>query len=189
MKDDPEIQTNDDLSNTSAYSPKRRPIGSGSKKPLSFVLVVLLVFVLAGSILYFLSRQPSGNKANILESKVLALEEKIVELQKQLAEIQGKVSASGQDPALLQRLDALAQKVESLEKQRQPIAESKAKPSAPPKKAASAEKRYHTVQKGEDLPRISKKYGISVEELRKLNNLPAGKPLRAGQKLVVSSGR
>jgi len=189
MKEDPEFQTNDDSSNNSAYSPKRKPSGSGTKKPLSIVLVILLVCVLAGSILYFLGRQPSGNKANPLEAKVTALEEKIVELQKQLAEIQGKVSTPGTDPALLQRLDALAQKVETLQKHRQPITESKAKPSSPPKKAASTGKQYHTVQKGEDLSRISKKYGISVEELRKLNSLPADKPLRAGQKLLVSHAR
>jgi LysM repeat protein len=110
-------------------------------------------------------------------------------LEKQLAELQGKIGTSGPDPALLQRVDALAQKVEALEKQKQPTAESKAKPSPSSKPAVSTEKQYHTVKKGEALYRISKKYGISVEELRKLNNLSADQPLRTGEKLLVSPGR
>jgi membrane-bound lytic murein transglycosylase D len=86
-------------------------------------------------------------------------------------------------------VDALAQKVEALEKQKHPTAESKAKPSPPSKPAVSTKKEYHTVQKGETLYRISKKNGISIEELRKLNNLSADQPLRTGQKLLVSPGR
>jgi len=104
----------------------------------------------------------------------------------------------GPDPALLQQLDALAQKVEALEKQpaagtkaktstsSKPVAETKAKSPAPTKPAASTEKQYHTVQKGDTLYRISKKYGISVEDLRKLNDLSGDQALRAGQKLQVS---
>jgi LysM repeat protein len=86
-------------------------------------------------------------------------------------------------------LDALAQKVEALEKQKQPAVEPKAKPSAPAKPAVSTEKRYHTVQRGETLYGISKKYRISPEELRKLNDLSPDQSIRTGQKLLVSPGR
>jgi LysM repeat protein len=189
MKDDLELQLNDAWSDDSTYSPKRRRIGSGSSKSLRILLGILLVLIFAGGILYFLSKRPTGGEASPLQSKVTALEQKIAGLEKQLAELQGKISTSGPDPALLQRVDALAQKVEALEKQKQPTAESKAKSSPPSKPAVSTEKQYHTVQKGETLYRISKKYGISVEELRKLNNLSADQPLRTGQKLLVSPRR
>jgi len=86
-------------------------------------------------------------------------------------------------------MDSLAQKVESLEKRKQPTAESKAKLSPSAKPAISTKKQFHTVQEGETLYRISKKYGISLKELRKLNNLSADQPLRAGQKLLVSPER
>jgi LysM repeat protein len=114
------------------------------------------------------------------------LEQNISGLEQRLAELQGKMSTSGSDPILLQRVDALAKKVESMEKQKRPTAESKSKPSTPSKPAMSAEKRYHTVSKGETLYRISKKYGISLAELRKLNNLSGDQQLRIGQKLLVS---
>ncbi|MCX7988913.1 MAG: LysM peptidoglycan-binding domain-containing protein [Thermodesulfovibrio sp.] len=43
---------------------------------------------------------------------------------------------------------------------------------------------YHTVKKGENLFRIANKYNISVDELKRLNNLNKNK-LSVGQKLIV----
>jgi len=188
MKDDPELQMDDAWSDGRAYSPKRRESGSGSSRYLRILLVVFLVLIFAGGILYFLGRQPTSSEVGPLQSKVVALEQRIAGLEKQIGDLQAKISTPGPDLALLQRLDALTQKVEALEKQKQPAGEPKAKPPTPSKPTASAEKKYHTVQKGETLYGISKKYGISVEELRKLNNLSKDPSLRTGQKLLVSPG-
>jgi LysM repeat protein len=186
MKDDSELQVDDALLDGSTYSPKRRRTGSGKSKSLRILLGVILVLIFVGGILYFLGKQPTGREASSLQLKVTTLEQKIAGLEKQLEELQGKISTSAPDQALLQRVDALAKKVEALEKQKQPTAESKAKPSPSSKPTVSTEKQYHTVQKGESLYGISKKYGISVEELRKQNDLSVDQPLRAGQKLLVS---
>jgi len=187
MKDDSELKIDDH--DDSTYSPKRRRIESGNSKSLRILLVVILVLVFAGGIFYFLSKRSTGGEASPLQLKVTTLEEKIAGLEKQLGELQGKVSTSSPDPALIHRVDALAQKVEVLEKRKQPTAESRIKPSPSSKRTVSTEKRYHTVQKGETLSGISKKYGISLEELRKQNNLSTGQPLRTGQKLLVSPRR
>jgi len=189
MKDDPELQMDDAWSDGRAYSPKRRGSGSGSSRYLRILLIVILVLIFAGGILYFLGRQPTTGEVGPLQSKVVTLEQRIAGLEKRIAELQGKITTPAPDLALLQRVDALSQKVEVLEKQKSPAAEPKAKPLTPSKPAASAEKKYHTVQKGETLYGISKKYGISVEELRKLNNLSKDPSLRTGQKLLVSPGR
>jgi LysM repeat protein len=187
MKEDPQLETDDAWSEGRAYSPKRRGGESGSGRYLRVLLVVILVLVFAGGILYFLGRRPTGSEAEPLQSKVIALERRITGLEKQIAELHGKISSSGQDPALLQRVDALWHKLEALEKQ--PTAEPKAKSTTPPKATASSEKKYHTVRRGETLYGISKKYGIREEELRKLNNLPKDPLLRIGQKLLVSPER
>jgi len=187
MKDDSELQIDNSWSDDSPHPLKIRRTESGISKSLRILVVILLVLIFAGGILYFLSKGRTGGEAGLLQSKVAALEQRIAGLEKQLAELQRKISTLGPDPALLQRVDSLAQKVEALEKQ--PTAELKAKPSPPSKPAVSGEKQYHTVQKGETLYRISKKYGISVEELRKLNNLSVDQPLRTGQKLLVSPRR
>jgi LysM repeat protein len=189
MKDDPDLQMDDAWSDGRAYSPKRRGGGSGSSRYLRILLIVILVLIFAGGILYFLGRQPTSSEVGPLQSKVVALEQRIAGLEKRIAELQGKMSTPAPDLGLLQRVDSLTQKVDALEKHKQPIAELKAKPPTPSKPAASAEKKYHTVQKGETLYGISKKYGISVEELRKLNNLSKTSSLRTGQKLLVSPER
>ena len=189
MKDDAELQTDDDWSDSRAYSPKRRGGRSGNSRYLRVLVVIFLVLIFAGGILYFLSKRPTGSDATLLQSRMAALEQRIAGLEKRVAELQGKISAPGPDLALLQRVDALSQKVEALEKQKQPTAEPKAKPSTPSKPTASTEKKYHTVKKGETLYGISKKYRISVEELRKLNNLSKDQWPRAGQKLLVSPGQ
>ena len=202
MKNDSELEINHDWSDDQDFAPKRRLMRSGNTGFLRILLAVLLILVFLGGIFYFLSRRSTDDETNLLQSKLANLEQKISSLEKQITELQGKVSTWGPDPVFLQQLDALAQKVEALEKQKQPVAETKAKssassksaaetkakPSAPSKPAASTEKQYHTVQKGDTLYRISKKYGISVEELRKLNNLSGDQALRTGQKLLVSPG-
>ena len=182
MKDDPELELDDTFPNESTRSSKRRRVEPGKRNSLPILLGIVLVLILAGGIVYFLTQGSTGDETSPLESRVTALEEKIVVLEKQLAEYQEKTSVSGPAPVT-------AQRVERQEKPKQPAAEPKAKPSAAAKPALSPEKQYHTVQKGESLSRIGKKYGVSVDELRKLNNLSADKPIRAGQKLLVSRDR
>jgi LysM repeat protein len=186
MKDDPELKINDNRSDDGPHTLRRRRVESGSSKSLRILLVILLILIFGGGILYFLVKRPAGGEANLLQSKVTALEQRVAGLERQLADLQGKVGTPGRDPILLQRVDALSQKVDALEREKQPTAESKAKPSASSKPVASTEKQYHTVRKGETLYGIGKKYGISVEQLRKLNNLSSDQLLRRGQKLLVS---
>ncbi|MDI1472600.1 Membrane-bound lytic murein transglycosylase D precursor [Thermodesulfovibrio sp. N1] len=50
----------------------------------------------------------------------------------------------------------------------------------------STEPQYHIVKKGENLYRIAKKYNISVDELKRLNDLNSNK-LNIGQKLLVKA--
>jgi LysM repeat protein len=189
MNDDPELKMDDNWSDDTTYSSRRRRFDPGNRKPFRIVVMILFIFIFVVGVIYFISRLGSDKEASPLQSKVTALEQKVFALERQLAELQGKISTPGTDPAVIQQLEVLNQKVEALEKQKQPTTETKVKPSAPSKAAVSSEKQYHTVQKGETLYRISKKYKISVEELRKLNNLSADQPIRTGQKLLVSPAR
>ena len=47
------------------------------------------------------------------------------------------------------------------------------------------DRRLHVVLKGENLYRISLRYGLKVEALRRLNKLESGAEIYPGQKLVV----
>jgi len=115
MMDDSKLKMNDTWSENSTYSPKQRRIESGNGKSLPILLIILLILIFAGGIIYFLSKGLTGGGASLLQLKVTALEQKIAGLEQQLTELQGKITTSGKDPALLQQVNALAQKVESLE--------------------------------------------------------------------------
>ena len=158
-------------------------IKSDSKRLLLVMLVIVLVLIFAVGINYFITKRPAEGEA-MLQSKITSLEEKITGLEKQVADLQGKSVTGSPDPSLVHRVEALSQKIEGLEKRAQLTTESKAKPASP----KATPKRYHTVHKGETLSEISKKYGITVEELRKLNGLSRSQPVRTGQKLLVSAG-
>lgn len=60
-----------------------------------------------------------------------------------------------------------------------------AKPAKQAEVAKPAGAVYHVVQKGENLFRIALKYGLTVDELRKLNNLPPNASIQPNQKLLV----
>ena len=186
MKGDTELQEEDDWVEEDIDSPKRGGAGSSNRNRLSVLVGILIAAFLAATISYFVSKR-SGSDTKLLQMKLAAFEEKISSLERQISDLQGKSGTAGTDPALLQRLEDLARKVEALEKRAQTPVAIEAR-SAPHKPAGEAEKRYHTVQKGETLFKISRIYGIAPERLRKLNNLSAGQLLRTGQKLLVSSG-
>jgi LysM repeat protein len=187
MKEDPELQVDDDSPGDRTYSPRRRRIGSGSDKLLPAIIIILLVVIFAGGIIYFFTRQ-STQGDETLQSKIASLEGRMTGLEKQIADLQGKPVTRGPDPFLLHQVNALSQKVEALEERSEHTTELKEKSSLK-RPEVTAQKRYHTVQKGETLLKIGKKYGIEVEELRKLNNLSKGQSVKIGQKLLLSVER
>ena len=187
MKKALELQMDDDSPDDRTYSPRGRKIGLGSDRLLQAIIIIILVVILVGSIIYFFSRQSTQGDAT-LPSKIASLEEKITGLEKKIVDLQEKSVAGALDQSLVHRVDALSQRAEVLEKRSESTTELKTKPS-PSKLPVKDQKRYHTVQKGETLSKISKKYGITVKELRKLNDLSESQSLRTGQKLLVSAGR
>ena len=48
---------------------------------------------------------------------------------------------------------------------------------------------YYRVERGDSLYGIAQKYGLTVEELRRLNNLNKGEVIYPGQRLLVNSKR
>ncbi|MDJ0722036.1 MAG: LysM domain-containing protein, partial [Desulfobacterales bacterium] len=94
-----------------------------------------------------------------------------------------------------QRFDALERKLEGrlnqmqaaltqLERKPPPAPpQPKAKPAKTPPKPTT---RVHTVQKGETLYQISRKYGMRVDDIRKLNGIGQDFKIYPGQKIKVA---
>ena len=68
----------------------------------------------------------------------------------------------------------------------QPAAPAPAPPAKSPSKPGTT--KVHTVAPGENLYRIALRYNLSVEELRRLNNMRPDQSLQVGQKLTVGPG-
>lgn len=186
MDEDQELERDDTFLNTSLYSSSRKSIKTRGNKSLYILLGILLILIFVGGISYFLKKGLTEGGTPQWQTNMNHLELKIADLERQVTEIQSKITPPSVDPILLQRLEELSKRVDELEKKRPPQVESKAKPSTPTKNIVSTKRQYHLVQKGETLYKISKKYGISVEDLLKVNNLSKGQSLRVGQKLLIS---
>jgi len=119
-----------------------------------------------------------------LESRIAFLENQETELQQLILDL----DKSGR--SLMEQVDEISKKLGGVEKGK-PTAPARVKTTAPgtaAEKPASAEmKRYHKVRPGETLYRIAKRYGISVSELCRLNNISPNQAIHPGQELLIPS--
>jgi|GEM_PF-475329 len=175
-----------------------------------FILVALFVF------LPMLRSPSDTKPITEMDTKVKKMEAKLIEMEQnyqkvaQLALQEDQVS--GRIDKLTQRLDLMAREFEMIHKQpaqvktepstKQPIAQDKPEPatkqpSAPkiesgspatvgiPEKKVSTEK-YHEVKPKETLFGIGRTYSVTVDDLRRLNNMGPTDMVRYGQKLKIS---
>jgi len=187
MPEDPDIRLMD--AEEEIYSPDRRQTGPDKKKIGIFAAIGVVALAVIGGIYMMLGNGGiSKDEARLMQTKLGSLEQKITAMEKQQAAMQARLPAEGAEAALTGKLDTLAQRIEALEKKPAPVAAEKPKAAAKEKKekaVASSGKKTHTVQKGETVYGISKKYGMKPADLRKLNNLGEDDPVKPGQKLVV----
>jgi LysM repeat protein len=175
-----------------------------------FILVALFVF------LPMLRSPSDTRPNTEMDTKLKKMEAKMIEMEQnyqkvaQLALQEDQVS--GRIDKLTQRLDLMAREIEMTHKQpaqvktesptKQPIAQVKTEPatkqpSAPkiesgspatvgiPEKKVSTEK-YHEVKPKETLFGIGRTYSVTVDDLRRLNNMGPTDVVRYGQKLKIS---
>ena len=159
------------------------------------VLVILItVFFGGGGGLSQEDLAPLQAKLNLLERRLThleGLESRIAFLENQETGLQQLIldlDKSGR--SLTEKVDEISKKLGVVEKAK-PTAPARIKTTAPGtagEKPASAEtKRYHNVRPGETLYRIARRYGISVSELCRLNNISPNQAIHPGQKLLVPS--
>ena len=150
------------------------------------ILIVLSVVVIART--YSLAEKV----------QLLALESRLEQLENRLGSIEGEGGLSqtaGQGNQLIlltERLDQLeanmTARINNMANQLntapvKPVAEAAAPPPALKKETKA---KIHTVKQGETLYRISRRYNLSVEQLRQYNKLDSKASIYPGQKLNVT---
>ncbi len=166
---------------------------------LGMGLIVVVIFI--GWI--FLQKQFVTGKNQIIQlgtrieqfedrlAKIKEIGEQISRLEMQLKEFAPSVERIDRFATSLSlRLDTLTRKLES---QGNKTVEIKAADTAAPKTIGPTSNNvkihYHVVQIGETLYKISRQYGLSVDELRRINKLESNTKIYPGQKLIVSPGK
>jgi anti-sigma B factor antagonist len=155
---------------------------------MPYVLAGAGIVILAIIVFLFLkpANRPAGPEREVM-TKLDAIERKVSQLEgrgKALSQLEERMeglskSVSDRLARLEKEVTGLRGEVEGMKKKPEVVPAPKTE-QEPPRLAA-----YHVVAKGETLYRIALRYKMSVEELRRLNNLKPDQPLLSGQKLLV----
>jgi LysM repeat protein len=189
---------NADLARRSAGQTSRNLPGN-RREPLIYIVggLVLLAILLVVFIGKTGDGPRDGHYAD-LEGRIKRLEQKLVRIEMmdlRIAQLEGKVTEF--NVLIMDRLEKIektlpllqaqkpVEKQETRPKQPETRVKAEAAPAAKERPAKAKEALYHEVEAGETLYRISRTYGLSVEELMRMNNLDPGAPIRKGQRLRV----
>ena len=175
------------------FKPQRKTLILGG---VGILLLIILIAIFSGGDGELSTADLGAIQArlNHFERRLTGLEgmqERIVLLEKQQEGTQQPIVETDRSVmALMERMDKLTERMDQVEKRITSVAVLKTEtPYAIQRKPPSlAEKRYHEVRPGENLYRIAKKYGISVGELCRLNNITPEQVIHPGQKLLVTPG-
>lgn len=170
--------------------PQRRALILG----VAFILLLVILIALFSGGSSELSKKDLiaiSTRVDLLEKRLTRLEEaelRIATLQKQEKRLQKSLGETDRSiKSLTQRVDALTQKLEVREEKTTPVAKGTKAPASITGKPISPDKRrIHEVRSGENLFRIALKYGLSVDELCRLNNITPSQAIHPGQKLIVT---
>jgi LysM repeat protein len=156
------------------------------------VIIVVYIFLPVGSNTQD-KAQLSGFDARLdqLDKRMLKLEsvgERVLNLEKSLKENETLEKRLDRlEASLARRMDQVDKELLQLRKdlEAQKIKKSTTPPPANQKKATTDPAMQHVVKKGDTLYSISRRYGITVEQLRKINSLDKNSVIVVGQKLNV----
>ena len=145
------------------------------------------------------------SRSSTVESRLLALENRMTKFEESIAKFEAiddrvaqiweqaqtfeqfKERFQRSEASLILRMDHMTKNLDSLKKQMDKSSTRKAKPSTTTTVSKKTDKkRFHTVKPGETLYKIGRKYGLTVEKMRRLNKLADGAVIHPGQKLLVS---
>ncbi len=167
-----------------------------------FGLIAVVIFALI--VLFVLLFIPKNEK-RIDMKQVQALETRLTHLEEAFDKYQGTIQRISRLESTMEKKDRLEKrlsrvegsmllKMKRVEKKINELAQKKAetaskqttKQAVTPAIQKTAKKKNHTVQKGETIYSICRKYGLEEEELRRLNKLSADATIHPGQKLIIT---
>lgn len=166
---------------------KEEPMHKSSLRPsLLLGFILMNAFILGGC-----GKETFKAYLDPIKERLEQLEKKLTQLEGQSTEVKESVTKwESYTKALEEKIETLTKKIDEMtSKAASASAKTKTLPFVPQGTISQGEKRYHKVIQGETLYSIAKKYGLSVDKARRLNNLKKDQPIQPGQKLLVAPGR
>lgn len=151
---------------------RRKSAGPGDLPSQSLLFPIgkgLLLFLALG-LLFACSDGASNEKMASLEARLQKLEARATQLEGQVNQIAPLKDRIG-------RLELSVAKLDKLATTKTVVREKKVEPKTV----------YHVVQPGEILSRIADKYGMTLNDLCRLNNITPKAVIHPGQRLMVSA--
>lgn len=111
-----------------------------------------------------------------LKERIGDLEKSVVSISRSESLLQNRIGSPAPSPP---DTVATSQEIKASEKK---------KASEKVSEKSSAKAKYHVIRQGETLYQISRSYGVPVETVQKLNNIPPKTILQPGQKILINSG-
>jgi LysM repeat protein len=155
------------------------------------VLMIGIIIVLLLTVVLLLT----GDKDADFTEELLAIDERLNKIEMNLERLD---LAAGEFPGLTKKMDGFSESIGSLERDRRDtltridtlsnrlddlskvVAKSAKSVSSAPQSTAT-----HTVKKGDTLFSIAKHYGLSVDEIYRINGLGKNAVIQPGQELLV----
>ncbi len=180
-----------------------------NKSPWWIIGVIAAVGLLLTTIVFFQSfiqKPPAETEEAVLRKEIQKLFEhtdgqiasmqqsqqqlavSFTQIGKQVSGLKDSAISSGQIDEIRGLLEVLTRELNQIKIDiKKQAAQTKAAVTVPPKKTAEDKKilEYHTVRRGETIYQISKRYGLTVENLLRLNNLGRGVVIYSNQKLRI----
>jgi LysM repeat protein len=158
------------------------------------VLLLITIFILISGG----DDKGSSEDLNLIKAGITQMDKRIQridDVEKRASYLEAEVKGLKQSMSKIERtggslkkgLDELTQKMDRLQRGTGPPTVKKGTKPTIKKEPISQEKRqYHIVRSGDTLYRIAIKYGISLSELRRINNLTPNQDIYPNQKLLVT---
>lgn len=181
----------EDLGQTLKANEDMRPsktsrVGMGLRGTVMVTGGAVLVLIVAFVLILRAHQRAVMVDLNTINLRLKMLEGRMTHLEKEVPALEGSLSKSV-DPqrVLTQKLDALSKKMDELQKG----LASATPPTAGTQTVHSLSKGpHHEVQRGETLYQISRKYGVSVAELCRVNEMDPSQVIKPGQRLRIPGG-
>lgn len=193
----------DDLLSKDTNSSRDR-ISSHSKshgKTILLWAVGILVFIVLLSLLFGGGTKVSKKELESVYNRLAQLEKKtetleglggkIAELEKGDKELEkGAAKRDRSIGSLKSQIDKLSKQIDGLQKSMPSTSGGSTTPNIKQERRKTpANWRYHEVRPGDSLYGIAQKYGISVDELCRINNITKKHVIQPGQKLKVTQSK